>query len=281
MDYDKLDGKLPGCNEFAGFVTFNIHVDQPNFTVEKQVSKAGENKYSEQVTALPGEEVEYKIQYKNTGTTQQNDVVIKDKLPAGVSYVNGTTQFSNSKTNSQWKATDDNNVVGRGINLGAYAPNGNVYVKFKAKVTDNDKLEKCGVNTLVNTATAETNNGSKSDTANVVVSKKCEETPPKECKPGIPMGDKRCEEQPKPEECKPGIPMGDTRCEEAPTPVEKCTVPGKENLPKDSNQCKEEAKAAPAELPHTGAGDGIAVMVGLSSFVAALGYYVTSRRNIA
>jgi LPXTG-motif cell wall-anchored protein len=52
-------------------------------------------------------------------------------------------------------------------------------VKFKAKVVDNSQLEKCGVNTLINTATAETNNGSKSDTANVVVSKTCEEQPAK------------------------------------------------------------------------------------------------------
>jgi len=179
LGYDALNGTLPGCNQYAGYVTFKIHVDQPNFEVQKTVSKAGTNTYSEQVTALPNEEVEYKIQYKNTGTTQQNDVIIKDKLPAGLTYENGTTQVATSATNGQWSPTTDNGVVARGINIGAYAPNGNAYVKFKAKVTDNDKLEKCGVNTLVNTATAETNNGSKSDTANVVVSKTCQEQPPK------------------------------------------------------------------------------------------------------
>lgn len=255
LGYDALDGKLPGCNEFAGYVTFNFKVDQPNFEIQKQVSKAGENKYSEEVKALPGEEVEYKIQYKNTGTTQQNNVVIKDKLPAGVTYVNNSTYLSNSHTGSKWVAVTDNNVTARGINIGAYAPNGgNAYVKFKAKIADNSKLEKCGLNTLVNTATAETQNGSKSDTAKVTVSKTCEETPD-ECKPGIPTGDERCEE--KTEECKPGIPAGDERCEETPTTPE-----------------------TPKELPKTGAGDDLLALIGASSLIAAIGYYIASRRAI-
>ncbi len=350
LGYEALDGKLPGCNEFAGYVTFKIHVDQPNFEVQKQVSKAGENKYSEEVTALPNEEVEYKIQYKNTGSTQQNDVVIKDTLPAGVEYVAGSTQLSNSTTNSQWKPVSDDGVTARGINIGSYAPNGNAYVKFKAKVVSNDKLEKCGVNTLINKATAETKNGNKSDTANVVVSKKCEEpvakytcdsltvtkidntnfkfdtkytienatfksvtyvirdasgkeiarttTPtytqaqpakytveaivtvsvngqdktvsganckkefevtvtPEECKPGIPVNDDRCKEAP---ECKPGIPMDDARCTETP---EVPTTP-----------------STPTELPQTGMGENLIALLGASSLIAALGYYIASRRAL-
>lgn len=250
LGYDALNGNLPGCNEFAGYVTFKFKVDQPNFEVSKEVSKSGENKYAETVNVLPGGEVEYKIKYKNTGTMQQDNVIIKDKLPAGMSYVNGSTQVSNSKTNNEWSPIADNNVVGRGINIGSYAPGAAAYVKFKAKVTSADKLEKCGVNTLVNTATAETENGSKSDTANVTVTKECK---PNECKPGIPVGDKRCEE--KPEECKPGIPMGDERCEE--TPITEI----------------------PSELPKTGAGDLVALL-GAGSLIAAIGYYVASRRAI-
>lgn len=366
LGYDALDGTLPGCNQYAGYVTFKIHVDQPNFEVQKQVSKAGQNQYSENVTALPGDEVEYKIQYKNTGTTQQDNVVIKDQLPAGLTYENGTTQVSNSKTNSQWTPVSDNGVTAGGINIGSYAPGGNAYVKFKAKVADNDKLDNCGVNTLVNTAIASTQNGSKSDTANVTVSKTCEEQQPQytcdsltvtpidkthfkfdtkysvqnatfkglvyvirdangkeiarttdatyaqdqpgkytveavvtvtvngeekvapgdnckqpfeitvtqeECKPGIPMGDERCNETP---ECKPGIPMNDTRCTEVPP-----CVPSESN-----NNCGEVPQtppttpSAPTELPHTGAGSNLIALIGAGSLIAAVGYYVASRRSI-
>jgi uncharacterized repeat protein (TIGR01451 family)/LPXTG-motif cell wall-anchored protein len=248
LGYNALDGTLPGCNEFAGYVTFRFRVDQPNFEIEKNVSKAGAATYAKEITALPGEEVEYKIKYKNTGTTQQNDVVIKDILPKGISYVAGSTYVSNSSTNNQWAPITNNAIVTGGINIGSYAPGGAAYIKFKAKVTDNASLEKCGINSLINTATAETNDGSKSDTATVVVSKTCDETQ---------------------NECKPGIPVGDDRC----TP---CEVPGKEDLPKNSPDCV----TPPVELPHTGAGDSIAALVGAGSLIAAAGYYIASRRVV-
>lgn len=392
LGFDKLDGNLPGCNKFAGFVTFKFKVDQPNFTIEKQVSNAGENKYSEQVTAQPGGEVEYKIQYKNTGTVQQDNVIIKDQLPAGVTYVDGSTYIAKGSTGGQWSHVDDDGIVERGLNIGSFAPNANAYLKFKAKVTDASKLEKCGLNTLINKATAETENGSKSDTANVVVKKDCEQPPevkytcdaltvdkidrthftfhtdytaenatfkkveyvirsgganpvfrttddhytqtnpgnytvqayvtfdvngeektvtsenckkeftvtppnkvevcnpetgeiiivdekdqdkykpvgdeacqkPEECKPGVPVGDERC----KPEECKPGVPMGDERCEEQP---EQPCVPSKDN-----NNCGE----LPPELPKTGGSNGLAAFLGAGSLIAAIGYYVASRRAL-
>lgn len=249
LGYDALDGKVPGCNEYAGYVTFRFKVDQPNFTVDKTVSLAGKNAFSESVTAKPGEEVEYKIQYKNTGTTQQNDVVIKDKLPTGVSYVAGSTLVASSASNGQYVKASDN-VTTTGINIGSYAPNGNAFVKFRAKVEDNAKLEKCGLNTLVNTAVAETNNGNKEDTANVVVSKECK---PDECKPGIPVGDKRCEEN--------------------------CPIPGKENLPKNSPECV--TPTTPEVLPTTGPADGILTVLGLGTLTAGLGYAFTNRRVLS
>lgn len=241
LGFNALDGKVPGCNEFAGYVTYKFRADQPNFEVQKEVSKAGENKYSEEVTALPNSEVEFKIKYKNTGTMQQDNVIIKDKLPAGLTYVAGSTQVSNSSTGNQWKAITNDAVVARGINLGSHAPGAASYVKFKAKVTDASKLEKCGINTMVNTATAETENGSKSDTASVKVQKDCK---PNECKPGIPVGDKRCEEQP----C---VPSKDAACTEV-----------------------------PSELPKTGAGDGIFAILGAGALIASVGYYVASRRSL-
>jgi uncharacterized repeat protein (TIGR01451 family)/LPXTG-motif cell wall-anchored protein len=291
LGYDKLDGNLPGCNQYAGYVIFKVHVDKPDFQIQKTVSKDGENKYSEQVTALPGEKVQYKIFYQNTGTTQQNNVMIKDALPAGVSYVAGSTYISNTTTNNQWKATNDG-ITTTGLNIGSYAGNGGgAYLKFTGKVTDNDKLEKCGINTLVNTATANTTNGSKSDTANVVVSKKCDQpekvkvcdqttgkiitVDKKDQDKYKPVGDKAC--QPKnPEQvnvCNPETgeiitvdkedqgkykPVGDSACMETPTTPE-----------------------TPAELPHTGASDGIIALVGAGSLIAAIGYYVTSRRALS
>jgi uncharacterized repeat protein (TIGR01451 family)/LPXTG-motif cell wall-anchored protein len=221
LGFNALDGVLPGCNEFSGYVTFRFKVGQPNFEVTKTVSEKGKNDFKESIAAAPGAEVEYKIQYKNTGTTQQDNVVIRDELPAGVSYVAGSTKLATGLSNGYQAVSD--NITARGINIGSYAPNGgNAFVKFTAKITDNSKLATCGVNTLTNKAVAETPNGSKSDTAVVTVMKTCV----------------------------PGTPTTPT------TPV------------------------VPAELPKTGAGDGILSLFGLGAVIAAIGYYVASRRTV-
>ncbi len=92
-------------------------------------------------------------------------------------------------------------------------------------------------------------------------------TPPEECKPGIPVGDVRCNSVP---ECKPGIPVGDDRC----TP---CDVPGKEQFPKNSTECV----ATPVlELPRTGPMGMIGAGLGLSSLIAASYYWYASRRGL-
>jgi uncharacterized repeat protein (TIGR01451 family)/LPXTG-motif cell wall-anchored protein len=220
LGFDALNGNLPGCNEFAGYVTFRFKVGQPNFEVAKTVSTFGANNFVESVTAKPGDQVEYKIAYKNTGSTRQDNVVIKDQLPAGVEYVAGSAKLANSESNG-YQSVSDNIVTNTGINIGSYAENGgNAFVKFTAKVTDNSKLAACGKNTLTNKAIAQTTNGSKSDTADVVVMKTCA--------PGTTT----------------------------PTPV------------------------VPQELPKTGAGETILSLIGLGAIVAAISYYVTSRRSL-
>lgn len=171
LGYDSLNGELKGCNEYAGYVTFRVKADQPNFTVTKQVRKAGETTWVESVASKPGETVEYLVTYKNTGTTQQNDVVINDILPKGVSYVAGTTVLKNT-TNPNGLTVSDNITKG-GINIGNYASGAAAYVKFSGKIDSNDSLPTCGANTLQNIAKAQTNNGTKQDTADVTVNKDC------------------------------------------------------------------------------------------------------------
>ena len=110
---------------------------------------------------------------------------------------------------------------------------------------------------------------------------------PEECKPGIPVGDERCEEKPPVEECKPGIPVGDERCEEKP-PVEEC----KPGIPAGDERCEEkppvtpetpetpQTPETPAELPQTGVANTILTLMGAGSLIAAASYYVASRRAL-
>lgn len=175
LGYDALDGNLPGCEQFAGYVTYRFVVDQPNFEVQKQVRLAGNGSYTEQVTANVGDEVEFKIKYKNIGTIQQKSVSITDQLPSGLSYIPGSTFVSNKSTGNKWQQITTDAVVANGIDVGGYLPGGAAYVKLKAKVVA-DGLQ-CGANTLTNTASATTANGVKKDTASVVVTKDCPPAP--------------------------------------------------------------------------------------------------------
>lgn len=172
LGFDGQDGILKGCNEFSGFVNFQIRVDQPNFTVKKEVSTDGKTWSDDKVKAAAGSTVQYRLSYQNTGTNQQDNVILRDMLPAGVNYVAGSSVIANSVTGGEYKTTIDGIASSTGINAGSYQPKGNVYYKFSAKLPSEDKL-KCGTNELVNTVRATTNAGYKEDTATVTVDRTC------------------------------------------------------------------------------------------------------------
>lgn len=203
LGYDKLDGKYPGCMKYTSYVTYRFKVDQPNFEVKKEVSQANKNTFGDSLKAQPGETVDFRIHYKNTGTVTQENVSIRDDLPKGLEFVDGSAKYFNSKTGGAWKAISDSDaIVTDGVDFGAYSPNGAIYVAFKARVTDADAL-KCGTNKLVNRAVVTTKNGTQTDTATVTVDKTCEEEPEQPEQPEQPEKP----EQPKEEEPKKEQPV--------------------------------------------------------------------------
>ena len=46
LGFDELNGDLPGCNHYSGYVIFKFKAVQPGFEVTKQVSPAGQNNYN-------------------------------------------------------------------------------------------------------------------------------------------------------------------------------------------------------------------------------------------
>jgi uncharacterized repeat protein (TIGR01451 family) len=178
LGYDKLDGNIPGCFQYAGYVTFIVKpqfAKTLNFTTTKEVSKHGANQWTENYQAQPGETVDYLIQYKNTGTAQNDDVTFRDTLPTGLTYVANSGTWTNPK-NQNVKFTNDASLTnGTGVNVGSYATGGGAYVIFSAKVASEDQLA-CGVNTLVNKAKVNTGGYAVEDTANVTVNKDCKPT---------------------------------------------------------------------------------------------------------
>lgn len=242
LGYDKLDGKIPGCMEYSGYVSFKV---QPqfapsinDFTVKKEVRKDGDRTFVESVASKPGDKLDYRIVYTNTGNTTATDVVLKDTLPKGVSFVPGTVKILNAANPGTALIKDGDKLFSNGVNIGNYTAGSNAIVVFDAIVDKTIALEKCGINTLRNVASAQpAGQQPKEDSADTTLTKECQ---PQECKPGIPVGDKRCEETPV-------------------TPVTPTT---------------------PTELPKTGTTENIVAVLGLSTLIASIAYYVASRRAL-
>lgn len=187
LGYNELNGILPGCAQYAGYVIYRLAVDQPGFDVSKEVSVQGQASWVESVEASTDGTVDFRVSYRNTGTTDQNDVTIQDVLPAGLTYVAGSTVLTNNENPDGVQVSD--NITTNGINIGNYGSGASATVTFSARVNGSDLS--CGDVTLTNSASVATANGTKSDTAQVVVSVECA---PDECKPGVPKGDERCDE---------------------------------------------------------------------------------------
>lgn len=177
VGYQQMDGKVPGCFKFSGVATFKVKIQgeaTANFEATKQVRKHTDQKggWSKSVEAKPGDSIDYMVTYRNTGQTQQDNVTIKDSLPAATTYTAGSSKLTTTQT-PNGAPVSDNVTKPSGINIGSYAPTGTAYTTFTAKVGQESELPKCGNNVLRNTATVETDNGTKSDYADVIVNKNC------------------------------------------------------------------------------------------------------------
>jgi uncharacterized repeat protein (TIGR01451 family)/LPXTG-motif cell wall-anchored protein len=180
LGYNKLDGKIPGCFKYSGYVSFKVKAqvqETLDFDVQKtvRVNGATDKTFKESVSVKPGDKVDFQIYFKNTGETQLKNVVIKDTLPTSLTYEAGSTQLHNSSGTR----TVADGITTTGLDIGGYIKGGEAYLKFTAQVVNNDQLPTCGVNTLKNVVNATTTGYQKDDAADVVVTKVCdEETPP-------------------------------------------------------------------------------------------------------
>lgn len=171
IGYDALDGKVPGCYQYANYVTIQVKaVYDTEFTLEKQVRlKDSEDKtWQDSVNAQIGDEVEFKITYTNTSKSDaEQRPVLRDVLPANLEYVPGTTMVYNA-TYPNGASLDDGQLTSDGgVILGYYSGQSNLIVVFTAKVVDENLA--WGSNTLVNWGRATVEQTIRQDHAEVVV----------------------------------------------------------------------------------------------------------------
>jgi len=160
----------------AGSIQVQARVMTPGVKVTKQVRNMVTGAtWAKSNTAKPDETIQYQITYQNTGNTQQNQVIIRDNLPAGATLVPKTTYLVNN-TNPNGILSQSDTLAQGGIYVGNYGPTANAYIIFEVKMPGADQL-KCGDNTLTNVGVAQPQGMQEYyDTATTTINKVC--TPP-------------------------------------------------------------------------------------------------------
>lgn len=156
LGFKTMDGKIPGCYEYDGQVTIQVKVHSSVTTkLSKTVRiKGSGEKFAEKVDAKVGDEVEFQIEYENLTADTAYNVMIRDILPDNMEYVAGSTYLYNYSYQNGLHV-DQNTIATTGLNIGNYGARGNAYVRFTAKVTNENLV--CGYNQLVNWANATVN----------------------------------------------------------------------------------------------------------------------------
>ncbi len=202
IGYEGLDGKIPGCYEYDGVVTIDVKVNQVlNSKLKQTVRIKGTKEWFDTIDAKVGDEVEYQLEYTNFSDHAVKNVMLRDALPENLEYVAGSTKIYNQEF-PNWGKIDSDDIVTTGINIGNYAPKGNAYIRFTAKVV-NTSLTGCGaIDQLVNWAGSTTEGQVAKDNTVVRVKEGTCAPAPTPTPTPEPEPEKTCKTNPEMEGCK-------------------------------------------------------------------------------
>ena len=244
-----LDGIIPGCYQYSSYITIRVKaVFDTDFRVNQKVRLVGDDTWHNYVDAKVGDLVEFQTQYKNTDyrdNTHEN-VAMKAILPKNLQYVKGSSKIFSAKWPNGLTLDQDTLVEG-GIGIGTYAKNANAYVRFTAKVVDENLV--CGTTGLVNWVQASVGQVTLQDFATVRVAKECATPDPDPDPDPTPTPDPDPDIKDYPEDVPP--------------------IPDNK-FPNDK----------PSQLPNTGATEIAGGIIATGSVATAAGYYIASRRAL-
>ncbi len=186
IGYGAADGIVPGCFQYSSIVTIKVKIKSPSYSIQKTVRHEGETSadWKESITADPAKNVEWRLAFNNTGSTNLKQVKVVDQVPAGLTVVPGSVKLYNGNYPSGYTFPDSAiqaNGTQVNVNIGDYNPGINAFVLFKTKTPEAKDLE-CGTKQFTNIAYATPYGfGSVNDGASVSVA-----SGKTDCKPQTP-----------------------------------------------------------------------------------------------
>lgn len=169
-------GIIPGCNEYAGYVTYRIKADAPGFWTEKTVSATGAENYSDTIVANVGDVLDFKITYENTGTTAQDYVTVYDQLASGLTYVQGSLKVVSPDAPEGVNIDDATYSLADGFVIGNFQPGEKATITYQAMLVDDADVFACGETVIYNAASIATANGTETDKTRITVVRDCSES---------------------------------------------------------------------------------------------------------
>lgn len=107
------------------------------FFVDMKVRKYGDKEWQRAVVADVGDIVEFQAEYINRQEDTASDVMIRSVLPTNMEYIESSTVLYNSNYQEGFEIPE-NTITTKGLNIGSYNYQGNAYVRFRTKVTNNN-----------------------------------------------------------------------------------------------------------------------------------------------
>ena len=166
-----LDGVIPGCYQYASYVTIRVRaVFDTDFRVTQHIRLKGDTEWHNYVDAEVGDEIEIQFQYQNIDRRENTheNVSVRDILPSNMEYVPGSTILYNAKS-PDGVLIDQDDITTNGIYIGSYEIGANAYIRFTARIVDTNLAD--GITGLVNWSQACVNGITLQDYATVRVHK--------------------------------------------------------------------------------------------------------------
>lgn len=140
LGYDLLDGKIPGCFQYSGYVSIlvkPIFVTNKNVETERLIEtdflvRKNTEDWSENIEVSAGDNIECKIDYRNIGNTPLYDIIMKLNMPDYISLDFSSLLIDENASDWNWRTR--NNAPEEGLNIGSCATGMSGTVQFSAFV---------------------------------------------------------------------------------------------------------------------------------------------------
>ena len=126
-------GAIPGCEEYHGVVSYVLEAQELKGTVDKTVSKDGENYLDSLGDIKAGDILNYKITIENKGDKELTNATISDSLPAGLEFIPGSVKSTANNSGTQDSLSDE--LFSNGYNLGTIGTGNKIEITYQAKVS--------------------------------------------------------------------------------------------------------------------------------------------------